>query len=139
MQNRRSIFILLLLAIGFVVLFSTKGVVAQEGLLDGKIYIGQSVENHKSAVNEDKLRFANGDFYSAHFIQKGFNKGVYIAKAEEEKIYFESETVNPKQGKNIKWRGIIQGDSIEVNYRWRKKGWLSDTIKDYTFKGTLKK
>ena len=61
----------------------------------------------------------------------------YLA-LDADKIYFEAETINPKQGR-IKWRGIVHGDSIEVNYRWSKKGWLSDTVKDYSFNGRLKK
>ena len=129
---------LLLLTIGFIFLFCPRGVVAQEGLLDGRVFGGQSREKHKSALNEDELRFANGNFYSATFGGKGFKKGVYVARTVDKKIYFEAETVNPKQGK-ITWRGIIQGDSIVVNYQWRKKGWLSDTVKDFTFDGTLKK
>jgi hypothetical protein len=129
---------LFLLTIGFIVLFSPRGVIAQEGLLDGSVFLGQSREKHKSAVNEDELRFANGNFYSITYGEKGFEKGVYLAKAVEKTIYFEAEIVNPKQGK-ITWRGIIQGESIAVSYRWRKKGWLSDTVKDFTFDGTLKK
>ena len=39
----------------------------------------------------------------------------------------------------IIWHGIVHGDSIDVNYRWSKKGWLSDTVKDFSFNGTLKK
>ena len=70
--------------------------------------------------------------------QRGFNEGVYTARADADRIYFEAETVNPKQGIII-WHGIVHGDSIEVNYRWSKKGWLSDTEKDYSFNGTLKK
>jgi len=107
-------------------------------LLDGKVFVGQSKEKHKRAVKEDELRFMNGEFQSIGYGQKGFNEGVYAARAEEDKIYFEAETVNPKQGK-IKWSGIVHGDSIEVNYRWSKKGWLSDTEKDYSFNRTLKK
>lgn len=138
MLNMPGICKYFLLTIGFVVLLSPKSVIAQEGLLDGKIFSGQSREKHKSSLNEDELRFANGNFYSITYSDKGFEQGVYIVKAVEKKIYFEAETVNPKKGK-ITWRGIIQGDSITVNYRWRKKGWLSDTVKDYTFDGTLKK
>jgi hypothetical protein len=80
----------------------------------------------------------NGEFHSIGYGQKGFNEVAYTARAEEDKIYFEAETVSPKQGK-IKWRGIVHKDSIEVSYRWSKKGWLSDTQKDYLFKGKLKK
>jgi len=138
MTNMFKICQLFLFTLSLVILFNITIVIAQEGLLDGKVFVGQSREKHKRAVKEDELRFMNGKFHSTGYSQRGFNEGVYAARAEEDKIYFEAETVNPKQGK-IKWSGIVHGDSIEVNYRWSKKGWLSDTEKDYSFNGTLKK
>jgi hypothetical protein len=138
MTNRLKTCQLFLFILTFVLLFSFTNVIAQEGLLDGKVFVGQSIEKHRRAVKEDELRFMNGKFHSIVYSQKGFSEGVYTVRAEEDKIYFEAENVNPKQGK-IKWRGIVHGDSIEVNYRWSKKGWLSDTEKDYSFNGTLKK
>jgi len=127
----------LIFTLGLVIVFSTTIAVAQEGQLDGKVFVGQYREKHKRAIKEDELRFIDGKFHSADYGQKGFNGGVYQAKTLEGKIYFEAETVSSKQGKII-WRGIIHGDSIEVNYQWRKKGWLSDTQKDYLFSGKLK-
>ena len=106
--------------------------------MDGKVFVGQYREQHKRAVNEDELRFLNGKFHSIGYGQRGFNEGVYTDRAEEDKIYFEAKTVSPKRGK-IKWRGIVHGDSIAVNYHWSIKGWLSDTEKNYSFNGTLKK
>ena len=138
MTNRFKTCSLSLLTISLIVLFSIAVAIAQEGLLDGKVFVGQYRENHKKAIKEDNLSFINGEFYSVGYGQKGFDKGVYTARVEEDKIYFEAETVSPKKGK-IKWRGIVHGDSIEVNYHWSKKGWLSDTEKDYSFNGTLKK
>jgi hypothetical protein len=138
MTNRFKKCQLLLFTISLVILFSFTNVIAQDGLLDGKVFVGQSIEKHRRAVKEDELRFINGEFYSIVYSQKGFNKAVYASRAEEGKIYFEAETVNPKQGK-IKWRGIVHGDSIEVNYHWSKKGWFSSTEKEYSFNGTLKK
>jgi hypothetical protein len=138
MTNRFKKCQLLLFTISLVILFSFTNVIAQDGLLDGKVFVGQSIEKHRRAIKEDELRFINGEFYSIVYSQKGFNKAVYASRAEEGKIYFEAETVNPKQGK-IKWRGIVHGDSIEVNYHWSKKGWFSSTEKEYSFNGTLKK
>jgi hypothetical protein len=138
MTNRLKICQLLLFTLGLVIIFSITIVSAQEGLLDGKAFVGQSIEKHRRAVTEDELRFMNGQFYSFVYGQRGFNEGLYTARTEADKIYFEAENVNPKQG-NIKWRGIVHGDAIEVNYRWTKKGWLNDTEKDYSFNGTLKK
>ena len=138
MTNMVKICQLFLFTLSLVIMFGITIVIAQEGLLDGKVFVGQYSEKHKRAIKEDELRFMNGEFRSFSYGQKGFNEAVYTAIAEEDKIYFEAETVSPKQGK-IKWRGIVHGDSIEVNYRWSKKGWLSDSEKDYSFNGTLKK
>ena len=138
MTNMLRICRLFLIIPGLVILFGMTIVIAQKGLLDGKVFVGQSKEKHIRTVKEDELRFMNGEFHSLGYGQRSFKKGVYTAKADADKIYFEAETVNPKQGK-IKWLGIVHGDSIEVNYHWSKKGWLSDTEKDYSFKGTLKK
>ena len=130
---------LFLSIISLFILFGMTIVIAQEGLLDGKVFVGKYREDHKKgAVKEDELRFTNSEFYSTVYSQRGFNEGAYTARAESDRIYFEAETVNPKQGKII-WHGIVHGDSIEVNYRWSKKGWLSDTVKDFSFNGTLKK
>jgi hypothetical protein len=127
----------LFLPLGLVLVFSITAGLAQEDLLDGKIFVGQSREKHKRTVNEDEIRFLNGTFHSISYGQKGFNVGVYTARAEEDKIYFEADTVSQKNGK-IQWDGIVNGDSIKMNFRWRKKGWLSDTERHYTFIGTLK-
>jgi hypothetical protein len=130
--------LLFFFAFSFVFFFSISIVIAQEDILEGKVFVGQYRENHKKPVKEDELRFMNGEFHSVRYDQRGFNGGVYTARVEEDKIYFEAETVNPKQGK-IKWRGTVHGETIKVSYRWRKKGWFSDTEKEYTFNGTLKK
>jgi hypothetical protein len=128
----------LIFALSLVIVFSATIAVAQEDQLDGKVFVGQYREKHKRAIKKDELRFMNGEFHSTGYGQRGFNGGVYQAKTVGGKIYFEAETVSSKQGRII-WRGIIHGDSIEVSYQWNKKGWLSDTQKDYLFSGTLKK
>ena len=138
MTNIFKILQLFLFTLSFVILFNAATVIAQEGLLDGKVFFGQFNEKHKRGFEEDELRFMNGEFHSIGYGQKGFNEGAYTARTEADKIYFEAETVSPKRGK-IKWRGIVHKDSIEVSYRWSRKGWLSDTKKDYVFKGTLKR
>ena len=138
MTNRLKKCQLFLVTLSLAILFSVTIVIAQEGLLDGKVFVGQSMEKHKRAVLKGELRFMNGQFQSIVYNQKGFSEGVYTARSEGDKIYFETKTVNPKQGK-IMWRGIVHGDSIDVNYHWSKKGWFSNTEKDYSFNGTLKK
>lgn len=128
----------ILFALSISILFSMSSAIAQEGILDGKIFVGQSSERHVRNFNDEELGFINGEFYSRFYAQRGFVEGAYEAKADADKVYFEAETVNPKGG-NIKWRGIIDGDSIKVDFRWSKKGWLSNTEIDYLFNGELKK
>ncbi len=137
MKKMPKISQLFLFITGLLILFSITNAMAQENLLDGKVFVGHSREKHKNAVKEDELWFINGEFHSIGYGLRGFNEGVYTARAEEDKIYFEAETVNPKQGK-IKWYGIVNEDTIEVNYQWIKKGWFSDSEKNYSFNGTLK-
>lgn len=129
---------LILFTLGISILFNFAVAIAQESLLDGKIFVGQYREKHKSTIEKDELSFLDGRFHSIGYGRKGFHEGLYTARAEENKIYFEAETVNPKQG-TIKWKGVVHKDSIAVSYRWSKKGWLSDTEKDYLYNGILKK
>ena len=79
MTNRLKICQLLFFTLSLVILFSITIVIAQEGLIDGKVFVGQSIEKHRKAVKEDELRFMNGKFHSIGFGQRGFNEGVYTA------------------------------------------------------------
>lgn len=128
-----------LLAISFVIAVNCiVGASAQEGLLDGRVFIGKYSEKHKKENKEDELRFLAGKFYSRTYGKSGFKEGVYTARLEGDRIYFETETISPKKGK-IKWKGTVHGDSIKVNYHLSKKGWFSDTERNYSFTGELKK
>lgn len=119
-------------------LWAAPVVCAQEGLLDDKVFIGRYKENHISTVQEDELKFIGGELHSMVYARRGFTKGVYTTVVKQDGIHFEAVTVSPEQGK-IYWRGIVSGDSIVVNYQWKKKGWLTDTIRDYSFTGTIVK
>jgi hypothetical protein len=120
------------------VLWAAPVVCAQRGLLDDKVFIGQYKENHISTVQEEELKFIDGELHSMVYARRGFTKGVYTTVVKQDGIHFEAVTVSPKQG-TIDWRGIVSGDSITVNYRWKKEGWLTDTIRDYSFTGTIVK
>ena len=63
MINRFRIYQLFFFTLGLVTMFGITIVIAQEGLLDGKVFVGQSREKHKRAVNEDELRFLDGEFH----------------------------------------------------------------------------
>jgi hypothetical protein len=110
---------------------------AQGSLLDGRSYIGQSEEKHKNKITEDELSFVNGKFHSTGFDRKGFVEGDYTAIAVKDEIIFKAKTMSPEHG-DISWSGVVIGNTISVDYRWLKKGWLTDTEKVYSFEGTLK-
>jgi hypothetical protein len=126
------------LALGLVFLFGVPWARAQEALLDGRVFVGESREIHVGAAKNEEIKFVNGELDAIVWAGKDFTAGAYTAAYEKDAIVFEAETISPKQG-TIKWRGIVRGDAIEVNYQWRKKGWLSDTVRDYAFKGSQKK
>lgn len=120
------------------VLWAAPVVCAQEGLLDDKVFTGQYQENHISTVKEEELKFVDGELHSMVYALKGFPKGVYTGVVKKDGIHFEAVTVSPNQG-TINWRGIVLGDSIIVNYQLIKKGWFTDTVRDYSFIGTIVK
>ena len=77
MTNMLRICRLFLIIPGIVILFSMTIVIAQECLLDGKVFVGQYREkNKRRAVKEDELRFMNSEFHSIVYDQRGFNEGV---------------------------------------------------------------
>ncbi len=127
-----------LLPILLFTLWATPVVFAQEGLLDDKVFIGRSIENHISNAKEEEIKFIDGKLHSRIYARRGFAKGVYTAVVKQDGIHFEAVTVSPEQG-TIDWRGIVSGDSIIVKYQWRKTGWLTDTVRDYSFVGTIVK
>ncbi len=129
---------LLFLGLCLVFLFGVPWARAQEGLLDGRVFVGESREIHVGAPKKEEIKFLNGELDAIVWRGQEFKAGAYIAAYEKDAIVFEAETISPKQG-TIKWRGIVRGDAIEANYQWRKKGWLSDTVRDYSFKGSQKK
>ena len=124
--------------VAFFMLWAASVVYAQDGLLDDKVFMGRYTENHISTVKEEKLTFMDGELHSMVYARKGFTKGVYTAVVKQDGIHFEAVTMSPEQG-TIDWRGIVSGNSIVVNYQWKKKGWLTDTIRDYSFTGTIVK
>lgn len=124
--------------VALLMLWAASVAYAQDGLLDDKVFMGRYTENHISTVKEEKLTFMDGMLHSMVFARKGFAKGDYTAVVKQDGIHFEAVTVSPEQG-TIDWRGIVSADSIVVKYQWRKRGWLSDRVRDYSFIGTIVK
>lgn len=138
MKTIFEIFQTFVLPVLLFALWATPVVLAQESLLDDKVFKGRYQENHIRTLKEEQLKFVDGELHSMAFAPMGFGKGVYTAVVKKDGIHFEAVTVSPNQG-TIDWRGIVNGDSITVNYKWRKKGWFTDTVRGYSFNGTIVK
>ena len=111
---------------------------ASESLLDGKRFVGQYQEYHKNGMKDDEIKFQNGTIYSRAYDDEGFAGGAYTARREKKVIYFDAEMTHASGGNGrIKWSGVVRGESIDVDYRWIRKGWFTDTIKYFVFRGTL--
>ena len=111
---------------------------ASESLLDEKRFVGQNQEDHKNGTKDDEIRFQNGTIYSRAYGDQGFAKATYTARNENNVIYFDAEMMLANGGNGrIKWSGAVRGESIDVDYRWIRKGWFTDTVKYFVFRGTL--
>lgn len=138
-----KIAIFLLVSAFVISSFSTGGLLQAgetSGLLDGRSYVGKTGEVGKEAAEDEEIVFRDGKLHSVGCEPWDFNDGEYktMRSGEGDKIHFEAETESPKHG-NIVWKGTVEGDSIDVNYTWSKKGWLGTKTKDKWFKGALKK
>jgi hypothetical protein len=112
---------------------------AYAGVLDGKAFAIQPVEEAKSANSQDELSFKDGRLFSASCAELGFEGGIYKSKVEGDTITFKSVTLSDNHGK-IKWRGTVKGDTIEVSYVWTKRRWYwKDAYNEKQFEGNLKK
>jgi hypothetical protein len=128
---------IVVIAITVFLLASTQVSLSGAGILDGKVFIGQSGEAGKQASGEDTLSFEDGKLHSVECDQWGFNKGVYTTTMEGSKILFEAETTSPENGK-IMWKGAVEGNTLEAEYTWSKKRLLWTSKKQKWFKGSLK-
>ena len=97
----------------------------------------QSVEKNKGKIEKDEIRFSNGKFLSVRHAKKNFQSDDYEVSEKNNKTHFEV-TISNNKNDTIHWRGTIQENIIEADYRWIKKGWLSNTVTDYSFEGKLK-
>jgi len=101
-----------------VALFSISlDVSAGQGPLDGKTFVVETGEKGKSGGDKDTLTFKNGNFHSAGCDQYGFGEGAYTSTVNGDSIQFEAVTTSPTKGR-MTWKGIVQGDKIEVGYVW---------------------
>lgn len=103
--------------------------------LDGRVFIGPTGEIGKTTHHEDTLTFADGQFTSSKCFEFGFTSGPYTAEIKNDTILFQAVTMSPTHGK-MEWKGMLQGDLMEVSYSWTKERWLWTTYREYWFKGS---
>lgn len=115
---------------------------AQQGPLDGRVFVGDAGEKGKAADEKgDVITFAAGMFHSSSCDQYGYGKGAYRASAAAGGTTFEAETRSEKDGRLV-WKGTVTGDSIEGTFIHYRKGWLLNPNPEpveHWFKGQAKR
>ena len=138
-HNQSYSFALILLALSWHMVFPAwAGEVSN--LLDGKSYAGKNGEvGQKLAEYEDEeIIFQDGMFTSISCEPYSFSTSPYNTKIVGDKIHFDAVTESPTHGK-ISWRGVVDGDQVEVLFVWTKERWYWDIRREYWFRGKLKK
>ena len=139
-MNTQIIFpkiIISLLILSIMLFLNTGFGLANEGLLDGKVFTGPTGKMGKDATETDELKFENGKLYSVGCADWGFGWGTYSTQVAGNNITFEAVTMSPKDGK-IVWSGTVNGDTIEAIYLWTKKSWYGERKQEKWFKGNAK-
>ena len=140
LQHRILHAVTVLYFFAFAVIFGALPAVAQDaqGILDGKIFVGDIGDKGKAASDQDEINFKNGKFHSVGCDQWGFGDAPYTARKDGNTIRFHAITVSPTDGK-IEWDGVVKGDSLEAKYVWTKERWYwKDAHEEKWFKGNLK-
>jgi hypothetical protein len=106
--------------------------------LDGMTFVAQSGEKGKQASNKDTIVFRNGRFLSEGCNPYGFGNAPYQATVDGATVRFHAETHSPTHG-NMVWDGIVRGDTIEATNTWTRKRWYWNIMREYWYKGQLKK
>ena len=106
--------------------------------LDGLKFQGQTGEQGKGDHHLDTITFRNGEFRSLDCEEWGFGPAPYQFERAGDSLHFSATLPSPDRG-TLEWKGTINGDIAEGNFRWQHKRWYGDIDRQYWFKGTRKK
>jgi hypothetical protein len=126
---------LFLVAFTLVIVWNGKSAISQEGVLDGKTFVGEVGEKGKKNGDKDTFTFKDGKFHSKACDPYGFGDGVYTATVNGDTTTIQVETVSAKEGK-MEWTGTVKGDTFDGTLTWHKG---NKAPKEYWFKGESKK
>ena len=131
---RIKILFALLLMLNFT---SVQSVSADEnlasGVLDGLVFFGEMGQRGEQGY-EDKLSFADGQFWSEICIRCGFKPGSYWTRQEPDGIHFRGE-LKGGFGVFVYEGRIIDGQAI-VDVVWSKERWYWTSGRDLAFEGS---
>jgi hypothetical protein len=106
---------------------------AAGGVLDGKTFSGEFIENGNKSAGKDQLVFADGTFHSVECQQYGFVAVPYRTTAAGDAITFDAIATSAKEGK-MTWHGVADGETITGTALWEKEGQASIA---YTYTATI--
>jgi hypothetical protein len=116
-RERRLSVLTILLSLMVLTFPLSREVSAGQGPLDGKTFAIETGEKGSGPKDKDTITFKDGNFHSLGCDRYGFGDGAYNATTIGDAIQFEAVTTSPTKGK-MTWKGIVQGDKIEVTYIW---------------------
>jgi hypothetical protein len=103
--------------------------------LDGLKFQGKTGEQGKGDHHLDTITFENGEFRSLDCEEWGFGPAPYQFEIVGDSLTFSAVLPSPDRG-TLEWRGRIDGEQAEAEFRWQHKRWYGDIDRRYWFRGT---
>ena len=103
------------------------------GLLDGRVFIGETGPEGKPADSKEEIVFQDGKFRSKACDPYGFVDASYGATWDGDTTKFWAETRSSMNGL-IMWWGTVKGDALEGTFVWYAPG---KAPKEYWVKGKV--
>jgi hypothetical protein len=89
------------------------------GILEGKIFVGQSGKLGSLSGEREELIFKNGTLHSTSCDPYGFGDGPYTAIPSADGTRFEAVTASRTHGL-IEWSGVVKGTELTGRFIWHK-------------------